>query len=135
MLLPGLGQHSGTWRAGWCRQELPAEQVSQKQGSQLVESRERCLARALCLSRPLDEEGHVEHGLEQFLRMQERSVLAEELAVVGGDDDRRGVEQIVPAQPFEQPANLRIDECDLGIVLGNLVSVGSDAVLAERMAA
>src|SRR3989449_3199487 len=68
------------------------------------------------LVRILDEQRHVEERLVERVRVTPEAVVVELLAVVGGDDDERAVEEIELAQAVEQAAELRIAVGDRAVV-------------------
>ncbi|MFO0980451.1 MAG: hypothetical protein U1E76_01690 [Planctomycetota bacterium] len=67
-------------------------------------------------ARAAEDEGHVQRRLVDQMAMGVLAVLAQALAVVGGDHHHRVLELAARAQMIEQATQLVIEECDLAIV-------------------
>ena len=68
------------------------------------------------------DQRHTERSFVEILPMGECvAVLAEALAVIGGEDDERGIEPARALETVEQPSQLGVDRCDLSVVEGDRV--------------
>ena len=75
-------------------------------------------------TRPGEDERHGQRCVVGEEPMRPLAVIAERLAVIGGDDNQRALENGGRAQPIDEPAEHRIGIGDLAVVRLAALSVG-----------